>query len=228
MISNKFVSALLFLAVLLLISKPCYGSSLTSYAIEDGFYDGSVLTNSRRLDVTNTNSVDKLALLKFDITNLKNLKNTEVASVKLKLYVDTNYNDPTISAYYVSNDNWTEGKYLQSHSMTFNKTNEPANTQVTGSSINLNNNGTKWIIWDLTAINIPEFKNSDNIVTIALEDISKGSLNSNIRFFSREYCSVYAPQLIVETRATAPTPEPSSLILCLASMVGMFGLRRRK
>jgi len=214
--------------MLLLMSKPSYGSSLTSYAVEDGFYNGNILTNSRRLDVSNTNGIDKLALLKFDITNLKNLQDTEIISVKLKLYVDKINKNPTINVYYASNDNWTEGIYLQSHSMSLDK--EDMSAQVTGSSIDLDNSkGTKWIIWDLTSMNIPEFKNFDNIVTIALEDVSKGSLNSSIRFFSKEYCSVYAPQLVIETKTTAPvTPEPSSLIFGLMSLCSMFCLRKRK
>lgn len=227
---NKFIAIFTFLLVFGFVSN-ANAATFTLSATEDAdFYSANNTINNDNtfFSRVNDSSFDN-SLLKFNVsTNAAletALQNQIIVSVQLNIYNKYTNNDTDTKVFYLQDDSWIEGIYGTSHaaSVPVFDSNKSLGDLITVSD---GGNNRAWVSSNL---NISPFL-ADlalNNKTFSLLLSNRAASNSYDTFFSKEQSGgSYTPYLIIGT-APAPTPEPSSMMLGIMGICGLFKLRKK-
>jgi hypothetical protein len=173
-----------------------------------------------------------ISYLKFNISGMSNLN---INSVKLKMYgnidPDSDVTSNNIGIFYVENDNWNEASNFTWE--TKPGYDDSSAISSTSHSVNTDTYEKAFYTWDLfpsVNVNKNELNGeiTDGVLSLALQDINDSSDMAKTVFVSHNhpnFSAEYKPQLEVDY---TPAPEPSSMLLGMLSLGGLFGFKRRR
>jgi|GEM_PF-2585812 len=242
---------LLFLAIFTgaVISSGAQAASFDLPAYEDAYWTNfnfkgqianGIEIGTAKYDAGNNFAYVLLNFRLYDNSSLYNsLANGDIEKMTLNLHNIQTYNDPDTRVYYFNDNTWLSTLppagatyFADTESpLDLNTFNPDSNIALldTGDSYNGRYGAVTRLVTS-SELNLSFLNNVQNDVFSLIVADAKGEYSSDA-FFSKDYDTLgtYTPYLTIETSgASAPVPEPSSIILGLLGASGVLGLRRRK